>query len=38
MTTVDDPPGDYVFRIVLVDSGHIDIVPTVDTEVTLTIE
>jgi hypothetical protein len=37
-TAPDDALGDYVFRIALVDSEHNEVVPTVETEATLTIE
>ena len=37
-TGTDTALGDYVFRVALVDSMHKEIVPTVDTEATLTIE
>ncbi|MES2639504.1 MAG: hypothetical protein V4850_08460 [Myxococcota bacterium] len=37
-TAAEDPAGDYVYRVTLVDSDHIELDPPVDTEVTLTIE
>ena len=37
-TSPDTALGDYVFRVALVDSMHNEIVPTVDTEATLTVE
>ena len=37
-TSSDTVLGDYVFRVALVDSEHNEIVPTVDTEATLTVE
>lgn len=37
-TDPEDAPGDYVFRVALVDSGHFEVEPAVSTEVTLTIE
>jgi len=37
-TSTDTVLGDYVFRVALVDSMHNEIVPTVDTEATLTVE
>ncbi len=37
-TAADDPPGDYVFDIRLVDSSHLDIDPQVSVTVTLTVE
>ncbi len=38
VTSPEDPAGDYVFRIALVDSEHNEIVPAVETEALLTIE
>jgi hypothetical protein len=37
-TSPDTALGDHVFRVALVDSEHNEIVPTVDTEATLTVE
>jgi hypothetical protein len=37
-TAPEDPAGDYVYRVALVTSAHVEVDPPVDTEVTLTIE